>query len=147
MMLRTALCDLLGLEYPILQSGMGGIAGPELVAQVSRAGALGILAGFMVPAEELRTRTRRARELPDRPVGVNLWLHTALRPPTDPATIPDHTLRGVQAVLNRFRERLGIPTKTGRPSAFPDQIDAALEVVLEERVPVFSAALGIPDVP
>jgi nitronate monooxygenase len=147
MVFRTALCDLLGIEYPILQSGMGGIAGPELVAEVSRAGALGILAGFMVPAEDLRARIRRVRELTDRPFGVNLWLHTELRPPTDPATIPDHTLRAVQGQLNRFRERLGIPGKTGRPSAFPDQVDDALAVVLEERVPVFSSALGIPDVP
>src|SRR2546427_227991 len=46
MIFRTALCDALGIEYPILQSGMGGIAGPELVAEVCRAGALGILAVF-----------------------------------------------------------------------------------------------------
>jgi len=35
---RTPLCDLLGIEYPILQSGMGGVAGPKLAAEVSRAG-------------------------------------------------------------------------------------------------------------
>ena len=87
MIFRTALCDLLGIEYPILQSGMGGVAGPELVAEVSRAGALGILAGLNVPADELRRRIRRVRELTDKPFGVNLWLHSELRPPTDPATI------------------------------------------------------------
>src|SRR5215510_6875013 len=106
MMFRTALCDLLGIEYPILQSGMGGIAGPELVAEVSRAGGLGILAGLSVPAAELRTRIRRVRELTDRPFGVNLWLHSELRPPTDPASISDRTLRGAQGMLNTFRERL-----------------------------------------
>ena len=42
--LRTALCDLLGIEYPIIQSGMGNVAGPDLVAEVSRAGGLGVLA-------------------------------------------------------------------------------------------------------
>jgi nitronate monooxygenase len=147
MILRTALCDLLGIEHPIVQSGMGGIAGPELVAEVSRAGALGILAGLSLPAGELRARIRRVRELTDRPFGVNLWLHGELRPPTDPATIPDRTLRAVQGTLNRFRERLGIPAVTERPDPFPDLIDEALEVVLEERVPVFSAALGAPDLP
>ena len=45
MSFRTALCDLLGIEYPIVQSGMGAIAGPDLVAEVCRAGGLGILAG------------------------------------------------------------------------------------------------------
>jgi nitronate monooxygenase len=143
---RTALCDLLGIEYPILQSGMGGVAGPELVAEVSRAGALGILAGLSVPPDELRARIRRVRELTDRPFGVNLWLHSELRPPTDPATIPDSTLRGAQGALNRFRERLGIPTKTERPDPVPDLVDEAIEVILDERVPVFSAALGSPDV-
>jgi nitronate monooxygenase len=143
---RTALCDLLGIEYPILQSGMGGVAGPELVAEVSRAGALGILAGLNVPADELRRRIRRVRELTDRPFGVNLWLHSELRPPTDPATIPDRTLRGAQGALNRFRERLGIPTTSERPDPVPDLVDDALGVILDERVPVFSAALGTPDV-
>ena len=146
MTLHTALCDLLGIEYPILQSGMGGIAGPELVAEVSRAGALGILAGLSVPAQELRARIRRVRELTDRPFGVNLWLHSELRPPPDPAAIPDHVLRGAQGTLNRFRERLGLPARTERPAPFPDLVDEAIEVILEERVPVFSSALGSPDV-
>ena len=48
--LRTSLCDLLNIEYPILQSGMGGVAGPELVAEVSRAGGLGN------PGREMGTR-------------------------------------------------------------------------------------------
>jgi nitronate monooxygenase len=145
MILRTALCGLLGIEYPILQSGMGGVAGPELVAEVCRAGALGILAGLNVPPDELRRRIRRVRELTDRPFGVNLWLHGELRPPTDPATIPDHIVRGAQDVLNRFRKRLGIAEQVGRPDPVPDLVDDAIEVILDERVPVFSAALGTPD--
>ena len=146
MTLRTALCDVLGIEHPILQSGMGGVAGPELVAEVSRAGALGILAGLNIPGEALRKRIRQVRELTDRPFGVNLWLHTELRPPTDPATIPDSVLRRVQDTLNRFREGLGIAAISGRPDPAPDLVDEAIEVILEERVPVLSSALGIPDV-
>ena len=145
MLFRTALCDALGIEYPILQSGMGGVAGPELVAEVCRAGALGILAGLNVPSDELRRRIRRVRELTDRPFGVNLWLHTELRPPTDPAAIPDRIVRGAQGALNQFRERLSIPTKTERPDPVPDLVDDALSFILDERVPVFSAALGAPD--
>jgi len=84
---RTALCDLLDIEYPIIQSGMGNLAGPELVAEVSRAGGLGILGGLNVPPDELRRRIRRVRELTDRPFGVNLWLHAetvSYTPPTLP---------------------------------------------------------------
>jgi nitronate monooxygenase len=142
--LRTALCDLIGVEYPILQSGMGNVAGPDLVAEVSRAGGLGILAGLNVPPDELRTRIRHVRGLTDRPFGVNLWLHTELRPPADPATISDDRLAAVHAVLNRFRARLGLPPSSKRPGAVPDIIAAEIEVLLEERPAVFSVGLGDP---
>src|SRR6266511_2661848 len=142
--LRTSLCDLLRIEYPILQSGMGGVAGPELVAEVSRAGGLGILAGLRLSADQLRTGIRRVRELTDRPFGVNLWLHTQIRPPVDPATLPDETVHHVQGVLNGFRTQLGIPPTTSRPAPVPDVIDEAFEVILEEQVPVWSIGLGNP---
>src|SRR3989454_2026902 len=98
------LCDLLGIEYPIVQSGMGGVAGPELVAEVCRAGGLGILAGLNVPPDDLRKMIRHVRELTDRPFGVNLWLHKALRPPIDPGSVPEETLRGAQTMLGCFRK-------------------------------------------
>lgn len=142
---RTALCDLLGIEYPVLQSGMGGVAGPELVAEVSRAGGLGILAGLRLTGDQLRAGIRRVRALTDRPFGVNLWLHTELMPPADVSTIPEGTVRQVQDTLNRFRTRLGIATKEGRPAAVPDLIREAFEVILDERVPVWSIGLGNPD--
>jgi nitronate monooxygenase len=142
MIFRTVLCDVLAIEYPIIQSGMGGVAGPELVAEVCRAGGLGVLAGLNVPPDELRALIRRVRALTDRPFGVNLWLHSALRPPVDPASVPDETLAAVQGTLNRFRVRLGIPAAHGRPPAAADHLPAALRVIVDERVPVFSAALG-----
>jgi nitronate monooxygenase len=142
--LRTALCDLLGIRYPILQSGMGGVAGPELVAEVSRAGGLGILAGLRLSKDQLRQGVRRVRELTDRPFGVNLWLHTAIRPPADPATLPEETVRRVQGTLDTFRGQLGIPSRTERPAPVPDVIDEAFEVILDERVPVWSIGLGNP---
>ena len=57
MAFRTALCDLLGIEYPILQSGMGSVAGPDLAAEVSRAGGLGIMASVQpaLPPVDLST--------------------------------------------------------------------------------------------
>lgn len=142
MIFRTTLCDLLDIDYPIVQSGMGGVAGPDLVAEVSRAGGLGILAGLNLEPDDLRALIRRVRTLTDRPFGVNLWLHSALRPPVDPATVPAPVLQAVQGTLNQFRSRLGIPTSLARPAAAPDVVEAALRVILDERVPVFSGALG-----
>jgi nitronate monooxygenase len=142
--LRTSLCDLLGIRYPILQSGMGGVAGPELVAEVSRAGGLGILAALRLTGDQLRSGIRRVRELTDRPFGVNLWLHTEIRPPVDPATLPEDTVRRVQGALNTFRDRLGLSATTARPAPVPDLIDEAFDIILEERVPVWSIGLGNP---
>src|ERR671925_424146 len=51
---RTSLCDLLGIEYPIMQGGMSGVAGPALVPKVSNPGGLGILPGGFPPPAELR---------------------------------------------------------------------------------------------
>ena len=138
--LRTALCDLLGIEYPIIQSGMANVAGSDLVAEVSRAGGLGILAGLGVPPDELRARIRHVRERTDRPFGVNLWLHTELRPPADPTSISDERLAAVQGVLNGFRAELGLPAQSGRPPAIPDLIPAQIEMLLEERLRRSSAS-------
>jgi enoyl-[acyl-carrier protein] reductase II len=58
MRFHTALCDVLGIEYPIIQSGMGSVAGPDLAAEVSRAGGLGVVGGLNQPPDELRKRIR-----------------------------------------------------------------------------------------
>jgi nitronate monooxygenase len=142
--LHTALCDRLGIKYPILQSGMGRIAGPELVAEVSHAGGLGILAGLRLAADDLRAQIRRVRELTDRPFGVNLWLHEELQPPHLPSELSPDAVRSVQRVLNRFRDRLGVPHANEAPPPVPDVIADAIEVILEERVPVWSIGLGNP---
>src|SRR4030095_6311859 len=94
MSFRTALCDLLGIEYPIVQAGQGANAGPALGAEVCRAGGLGILAGLNVPPADLRKMIRRVRELTDRPFGVNLWLPRATLSPIDPTGISEATLSG-----------------------------------------------------
>jgi nitronate monooxygenase len=145
MRLRTALCDLLGIEYPIVQSGMGGVAGPDLVAEVCGAGGLGIIAGLNLTADKVREAIRAVRAATDRPFGVNLFMPDQLRPPVDPATIPADTVRAVQGTLNGFRARLGLPPATAQPPAVPDLIPSALEVILEERPAVFSIGLGNPE--
>jgi nitronate monooxygenase len=142
---RTRLCDLLAIEYPVLQSGMGLIAGPDLVAQVSGAGALGIVAGFMLSADQLRAAIREVRARTNRPFGVNLWLSSDLLRAGAAAAPSDDSIQAVQAALNPIRATLGLPAVTTRPPLPPDLVPAALQVVLEERVPVLSIAVGSPD--
>lgn len=80
-MFQTRITRLFGIEYPIVGGCMMHISGPEFVAAVSNAGALGILASAMFPdRESFRQAIRRTRALTDRPFGVNLSLHPAVRP-------------------------------------------------------------------
>jgi nitronate monooxygenase len=144
MSLRTPLCALLGIEHPILQAGMAGAAGPELVAAVSNAGALGILPGLNLPPDRLREQIRKIRTLTDKPFGVNLWLHGDMWPPADVSRIPADTVAAVRTTLNGLRTRLELPVSTAAPTSSPDIVGAAFDVILEERAPVFTAAVGEP---
>jgi len=142
--LRTPICQLLGIEYPILQSGMAPIGGPELAAAVSAAGGLGILGAAHLAPDEVRRRIREVRRRTSRPFGVNLLLHEQVWPPVDASTFSEQTTSAIHAVLNRMRTALGLAARTQPPPTRPNHVPGAIEVILEERVPVFSIGLGNP---
>nr|WP_323746357.1 nitronate monooxygenase [Catenulispora pinisilvae] len=70
--IRTRWTELVGVRHPIVQTGMGWVAGPHLVTATARAGALGILASATMSYEELATAIREVKERTDAPFGVNL---------------------------------------------------------------------------
>jgi len=70
--LHTRLCDLVGIDYPIVQTGMGWVAGPRLVAAMCDAGGLGILASATMTLEDLAEAITEVRRRTDAPFGVNL---------------------------------------------------------------------------
>jgi NAD(P)H-dependent flavin oxidoreductase YrpB (nitropropane dioxygenase family) len=72
MSLRTRACELLGVAYPIVQTGMGWVAGPRLAAATSAAGGLGILAAATMTLPQLGEAIAETRRRTDRPFGVNL---------------------------------------------------------------------------
>jgi len=76
MALRTRLTELLGIEHPIIQGGMAWTATAELAAAVSNGGGLGVIGAGHMPTEMLRDQIRTAKELTERPYGVNLMLLT-----------------------------------------------------------------------
>jgi NAD(P)H-dependent flavin oxidoreductase YrpB (nitropropane dioxygenase family) len=74
--MKTPLCHLLEIEYPIISAPMGpDLSGPDLVAAVSNAGGLGILQAQLSPPPLFREEIRRVRALTNKPFGVNLILH------------------------------------------------------------------------
>jgi len=72
--LHTRLCDLLGMRVPIVQTGMGWVATPELTAAASNAGAFGFLAAATIPPPEVEAAIARVQSLTGRPFGVNFLM-------------------------------------------------------------------------
>jgi NAD(P)H-dependent flavin oxidoreductase YrpB (nitropropane dioxygenase family) len=70
--LHTPVCELFGIDVPIVQTGMGWVAGPRLVSATANAGALGILASATMTYDQLASAIRDVKERTDRPFGVNL---------------------------------------------------------------------------
>ena len=166
--LRTPLCDVLGIDYPIILAGMGagnegGAAGPELVAAVSEAGGLGVLGGTGPDLEEFHAAIREIRKLTDKPFGVDLLLPqlgpsdatrahgdtparaAVARPQLDPhyrewvdATIAAHGL----ADPGEVQPRGGPFTET--PYAALERQQRHIEAIIAERPSVFAAGLGSP---
>ncbi len=72
--MNNRLCELLGIEYPVIQGGMAWVATAELAAAVSNGGGLGLIAAGGAPADVVRAQIRKCRELTDKPFGVNVML-------------------------------------------------------------------------
>src|SRR6187401_3836502 len=70
--LRTALTELIGIEHPVVQTGMGWVAGARLVSATSNAGGLGILASATMTLDVLRTAVTKVKATTDKPFGINI---------------------------------------------------------------------------
>lgn len=106
--LRTPICELLGIEYPIFQAGMGWVARADLAAAVSAAGGLGCIgAGSNTDADELRAEIRGVRERTDRPFAVDILFAT-------------------------------VKSKEDAAVRYTDRVAAMIDVVMEEQVPVLA---------
>ncbi|TET74712.1 MAG: nitronate monooxygenase, partial [Dehalococcoidia bacterium] len=165
--LRTKLCDLLDIEYPIVLAGMGGISGPvsgpELVAAVSNAGGLGVLGCVFMPPNEMDAMIKKTKSLTDKPFGVDTVL---------PAEVPESGTTAEfkldlsslysqqEELVQELMKELGLeqPKAKEKETTPADSISAQaddrawsgdlfrqqIEVVLEHRVPGYAAGLGDP---
>ncbi|MGW2822576.1 NAD(P)H-dependent flavin oxidoreductase [Streptomyces sp. NPDC001443] len=70
--METAFTRLVGVRHPVMQTGMGWVAGPRLVSAAANAGALGVLASATMTLDQLRTAIREVASRTDAPFGVNL---------------------------------------------------------------------------
>lgn len=102
MTIRTPICDLLGIEYPILLAGMGGVSYAELCAAVSNAGGFGTLGMAGRSPDEIRDEIKKTRDLTDKPFGVDLL-----------AAVPESLERTADIIIEggaaAFISGLGVP--------------------------------------
>jgi len=129
-MLRTRLCDLLGIQFPIFCAPMGFVTGPELAAAVSNAGGLGIMAGGAYPPPLLGHEIRRLRSFTSKPFGVNLLVQR-----------PKLAAQNFEANLTVcLEERVPlISFYSGDPSRFVERVHASGSKVVEQVESVASA--------
>jgi NAD(P)H-dependent flavin oxidoreductase YrpB (nitropropane dioxygenase family) len=161
--LKTKLCDMLGIEYPILSAGMGPTligettgAPVELVVAVSEVGGLGVLGGSGFTVDKLRDAIREIKARTDKPYGVDLLLPKRL------STSGGLGMEGIDELpLNQVLEMLPKPhlewlKKVKAEMNLPDvdvmlklntttmRPQEAIKVCIEEKVPLFCAGLGNP---
>jgi NAD(P)H-dependent flavin oxidoreductase YrpB (nitropropane dioxygenase family) len=153
MSLHTRVCDILGIRYPIVLAGMGGASTPELAAAVSNAGGLGVLGAAGCAADELRRWIERTRALTDKPFGVDTLLPASVRRESykqASGPSPQERLPEYLDFAREFMEREGLEPQhapaagRGRPIFSGDFFAEQMEVVVEQRVPVYAAGLGDP---
>ncbi len=132
----TAVTQLLGVRLPIIAAPMaGGPSTPALVAAVSEAGGLGVLGCGYDSPDRIRAAIAEVRRLTDKPFGVNLFVPT-------PVEIDDTAVAAALAALEPFAAAYDLDIALTPP--FAEDFDAQLEVVLDERVDMFSFTFGVP---
>lgn len=112
--LYTRFCELIGVQYPICQAGMGFVAPGRLAAAVSAAGGLGVIGAGTMTAAQLREEIHRVKDVTDKPFGVDI-LFAQIK-----------------------------AEKTDQVVRYTDEVDKQIEVVLAEKIPVLISGLGTP---
>ena len=161
--LKTKLCDILDIEYPILSAGMGPSligektgAPVELVVAVSEAGGLGVLGAAGYTVEEMREKIREIKKLTDKPFGVDILLPQASveagDAPYEPGTAHPlkELLKGLPQEhydwLMKIKEEMKLPDleSTYSSGSTTFRPHAAIKACIEEGVPLFCSGLGNP---
>ena len=155
---RTAICDLFGIEHPIVLAGMGTASTPELAAAVSNAGGLGVIGCAGAGPRQLREWIQRTRSLTDKPFGVDTLLPASVRRGTNlkaPSNgpLPQDLVPELQDFAGQFLASEGIaqaapediwPEPDG-PALFTKEFfETQMDIIIEEKVPVYASGLGSP---
>lgn len=133
------LCELFGIETPILQAPMAEAATPALASAVCNAGGLGALGSQAMKTEELRRAVAQIRAVTNRPFNLNFFVH-------DPPVTDAETLAKTRARLQPWYARLGLGAQPDTLPDLPAGFSAErLALMLELRPAVVSFHFGVPE--
>ncbi|RJQ30246.1 MAG: enoyl-[acyl-carrier-protein] reductase FabK [Peptococcaceae bacterium] len=110
-LIRTRLCELLGIDYPVIQGGMAWVSTAELAAAVSEAGGVGIIGSGTAPAAWVEEQIRLTRRLTGKPFGINVMLRSPF-------------VEEVIEVVRKERVAL-VTTGAGNPGRYVPDLQAA----------------------
>jgi nitronate monooxygenase len=145
---HTRICDILGIEYPIIQAGMGGFSDPPLVIAVSEAGGLGTLGAATYTADGLNAAIKEIRKGTKKPFAIDILLPDSLEDMAgvDKEKLKEYIPEEYKAYEKELRKKFGVPMDYHSQR----QVDMwtmegtkrMLQVCLDNRVPVIAAGLG-----
>ncbi len=146
--LHTKLCDVLEIEYPIIQAGMGGFSDPPLVIAVSEAGGLGTLGGATYDPDELDEAIKEIRKGTSKPFAIDLLL------PDNVKDMEGISKEGLMKYIpddyweyeKELRKKFNIPddyrNTRGSAQMTAEGTKQLIQVCLDNKVPVLAAGLG-----
>jgi nitronate monooxygenase len=137
--LHTPLCDRLGIRLPIIQAPMASASTPELVAAVSKAGALGSLGAAYSQPEAMQRDAEAVRAHTNLPFNVNLFVSQ------QPGAVDAAAQRGALDAIAGYYQGLGLPVPDPVRAPYAPDLEAQLRAIEEIRPAVFSCHLG--DIP
>lgn len=151
--LRTKLCDMFGIEYPIVLAGMGDVAKDstistgKLCAAVSNAGGLGMIGGGTMSTDQLQEEIRIAKKLTDKPFGVDLIFPagTAVE-----GTVPEIKAKlppELVSFVDKWYSEFNVPREKSPDVKILDESFARQQwkIVLEEKIKILALGLGTPE--
>ncbi|MBE0480270.1 MAG: nitronate monooxygenase [Dehalococcoidia bacterium] len=145
---HTRICDVLGIEYPVIQAGMGGFSDPPLVIAVSEAGGLGTLGAAVYEPDTLDAAIKEIRRGTSKPFAIDLLLPDSLKDMEGVSKeglmkyIPDNYFEYLKELRKKFNVPDNYHSNRGGALWTSEGTKALVQVCLDNNVPVIAAGLG-----
>lgn len=134
---QNPICNLLNIDYPIIQVGMAGSTTPELVAAISDEGGLGTIGAGYMNHEQLLTEINEVHQLTQNSFAVNLFV------PEHP-DVDESAIKLMQSILEPYYSKYNLNVPDIKSHTY-ESFEQMIDIIIEKHVPIVSFTFGIPD--